>query len=332
MYSNIPLWLSVFFIAAGLCLLTWSANRFVDGADAIARSFGISPFVIGMVIIGFGTSAPELAVSVLSAFSGHSDLSLGNAYGSNIFNIAVILGLVALVKPIAVKSITVFAAVPMLIAVTVISGLLVFSGKDFTRIDGLVSLAAFGILLPLYCHIEKKSGQSSSEPSGAEDTVPQLRHPWFTVILGLVLLVASSHFLVWGAVDFARAIGVSELLIGVTIVAAGTSLPELASAIASARKGKHEFVLGNIIGSNVFNALIVVGASGLIAPFGNIPSGILYRDFPAMLILTLLIGIFGVNLKKPSATGKIGRIGGLVWILAYVAYCALLLNQEYVQN
>ena len=332
MYSNIPLWLSVFFMVSGLCLLTWSANRFVDGADAIARSFGISPFVIGMVIIGFGTSAPELAGSVLSAFSGHSDLSLGNAYGSNIFNIAVILGLVALVKPIAVKPITVFAAVPMLLAVTVISGLLVYSGKDFSRMDGLVSLAAFGILLPLYCHIEKKSGQSSSKETTSENAAPQLRHPWFTVILGLTLLVASSHFLVWGAVDFARAIGVSELLIGVTIVAAGTSLPELASAIASAKKGKHEFVLGNIIGSNVFNALIVVGASGLIAPFGNIPSGILYRDVPAMLILTLLIGIFGLNLKKPSATGEIGRFAGLIWILAYVAYCAVLLAQEYAQN
>ena len=117
-----------------------------------------------------------------------------------------------------------------------------------------------------------------------------------------------------------------------TIVAAGTSLPELASAIASAKKGKHEFVLGNIIGSNVFNALIVVGASGLIAPFGNIPSGILYRDFPTMLILTLLIGIFGLNLKKPSAAGKIGRFAGLVWILTYAAYCAILLAQEHTQN
>lgn len=326
MYTDIPIWLSLAFIAGGLFLLTWSANRFVDGADVIARAMGVSPFVIGMVIIGFGTSAPELAVSVLSSIGGHQDLSLGNAYGSNIFNIAVILGFVALIKPIMVKPVTVFAAVPMLAAVTVVSGLLVRLGNGFSRMDGIISLATFGIMLPLYCRIEKISGQSGEPGDG--NPPPALKHPWLTALCGLALLVASSHFLVWGAVDFARTIGVSELLIGVTIVAAGTSLPELASAIASARKGKHDFVLGNIIGSNVFNAMIVVGASGTIAPFGNIPQGILARDFPAMMILTMLIGVFGLNLKKPSAGGRIGRIAGFVWILTYAAYCVILLGQE----
>ena len=330
MYANIPLWLSLAFIVGGLFLLTWSANRFVDGADVIARALGVSPFVIGMVVIGFGTSAPELAVSVLSCIGGHQDLSLGNAYGSNIFNIAVILGVVALVKPITVKPVTVFAAVPMLLAVTVVSGTLAWLGDGFSRIDGIVSLATFGIMLPLYCRIEKMSGPSAE--SGEENPPPDLKRPWLTALYGLALLVLSSHFLVWGAVDFARTVGVSELLIGVTIVAAGTSLPELASAIASAKKGKHDFVLGNIIGSNVFNALIVVGVSGSIAPFGEIPSGILSRDFPAMMILTLLIGLFGLNFRKPSSAGRIGRFAGLLWVLAYGAYCAILLRLECAPN
>ena len=327
MYPDVPLWLSLFFIVGGLCLLTWSANRFVDGADTIARALGVSPFVIGMVIIGFGTSAPELAVSVLSCIGGHQDLSLGNAYGSNIFNIAVILGVVALIKPIVVKPVTVFAAVPMLLAVTAVSGLLVYAGDGFSRLDGLLSLATFGVMLPLYCCIEKKSGASEAD-SSEEAAAPSVGHPWVAVVLGLTLLVASSHFLVWGAVDFARAIGVSDLLIGVTIVAAGTSLPELASAIVSARKGKHDFVLGNIIGSNVFNALIVVGASGTIAAFGNIPKSILTRDFPAMLILSAAIGIFGLNYRKPSGEGRIGWLLGTLWILSYAVYVTILLEQE----
>ena len=326
MYSNIPLWLSMAFIIGGLFLLTWSANRFVDGADVVARSFGISPFVIGMVVIGFGTSAPELAVSILSCAANHQDISLGNAYGSNIFNIAVILGLVALVKPITVKPITVFAAVPMLVAVTVISGFLVYFGGEFSRLDGLLSLATFTILLPLYCHIEKKTSPANEETG--EDSPAQMRYPWLTIVYSLALLVASSHFLVWGAVDFARTVGVSELLIGVTIVAAGTSLPELASAVVSARKGKHEFVLGNIIGSNVFNALIVVGVSGTIAPFKNIPGTILTRDFPMMMIATVLIGIFGLNFRKPSTAGRIGWLAGLILLLSYVGYVLILLNQE----
>lgn len=326
MYCDVPVWLSIGFMAGGLCLLTWSANRFVDGADAVARSLGVSPFVIGMVVIGFGTSAPELAVSILSAVSGHSDLSLGNAYGSNIFNIAIILGVVALIKPIAVKPITVFAAVPMLLLVTVISGLLVYRGDGFSRIDGILSLAAFAVLLPLYCYVEKKSGSSSEPTPDAMES--QVKHPWFTIIYGLSLLVASSHILVWGAVDFAREIGVSELLIGVTIVAAGTSLPELASAIASAKKGNHEFVLGNIIGSNVFNALIVVGCSAAIAPFGNVPSGVLCRDFPMMFIMSLLVGLFGLNMKRPRENGSIGWKLGLIWILSYIGYAAILLIQE----
>ena len=188
MYYDIPVWFSIILMAVGLCLLTWSANRFVDGADAVARSLGISPFVIGMVVIGFGTSFPELAVSILSAVSGHSDLSLGNAYGSNIFNIAIILGIAALIKPIIVKPVTIYAAVPMLLLVTVISGFLVVKGDGVARIDGLLSLGAFVVLLPLYCYVEKKSGSSSesSSDTSASCKISVVYHTlWIGVVSGI---------------------------------------------------------------------------------------------------------------------------------------------------
>ena len=157
MYPDVPLWLAVAFVAGGLLALAWSANRFVDGASAVARLLGASPFIVGMVIIGFGTSAPELAVSAISGWAGHSNLLLGNAYGSNIFNIAVILGVAALVRPLAVRPVVSFVAVPLLICVSLLSDFLVFAGGEFSRVDGVAALAAFGVLLPAYCWFDKAS-------------------------------------------------------------------------------------------------------------------------------------------------------------------------------
>lgn len=325
MYPDISPWLSVLFIVGGLLLLTWSADRFVDGSSAVARALGVSPFVIGMVIIGFGTSAPELAVSAMSGSMGHSNLSLGNAYGSNIFNIAVVLGVAALIRPLVVRPTVVTFAVPLLLGVSVLSGALTCLGNGFSRIDGLIELGAFAVLLPLYCwHDRKEKGAEDAQ----DDSEKAVRHPWLVIALSLALLVGSSHLLVWGAVDVARELGVSELLIGLTIVAAGTSLPELASAIVSARKGQHEFVLGNIIGSNFFNALAVVGLSGTIAPFKDVSSLVLMRDLPVMLGLTLAIGVFGFRVKGRDANGRINRIEAIVLLLSFFAYTILLLAQE----
>jgi cation:H+ antiporter len=326
MYPDVSLWVALPLVVVGLVLLTWSANLFVDGAGTFAGRFGVSPFVIGMVIIGFGTSAPELAVSALSASTGHSDISLGNAYGSNIFNIAAILGVAALIRPVAVKPAVTFVAVPMLVGISLLSCMFVCVGDGFSRLDGVLQLAAFAVLLPVYCWIDRKA-KVADAPDESQATA-EVRHYCLALVGGLAVLVASSHLLVWGAVAVARSLGVSELLIGLTVVAAGTSLPELASAIASARKGQSDFVLGNIIGSNFFNTLAVVGLSGTISPFRDVSSRVISRDLLVMVLLSLSIGFFGANYRKPFANGRISHVEGAVWLAAFFAYTVLLMVQE----
>lgn len=325
MYSDVSFIASLVMIVLGLWILTWSANRFVDGAAELSQKFGVPPFIIGMVVIGFGTSAPEMAVSALSAASGHSDLSLGNAYGSNIYNIAIILGVVALIRPILSNSFTAFSSTILLVGVSLLSGFLVWYGGEFSRIDAVLSLLAFAVLLPISCWLERKNGSTTED--AIVDIAP-VKHPIIWTLFGLILLVGSSHFLVWGAVDIARAFGISELMVGLTIVAAGTSLPELASAIASARKGQNEFVMGNIVGSNFFNTLAVVGVSGLVRPFSCDGGYVLSRDLWVMVILSVTIGLFGCSFSRRKE-GIIGRAKGLMWILMFLIYFVILFIQEH---
>ena len=328
MYPDIPFWLSIVFVLGGFAVLAWSANAFVDGASAVAKAFGVSPFIIGMVIIGFGTSAPELCVSALSGAYGHSDLSLGNAYGSCVFNIAVILGVAALIKPLVVKPSVVFVAVPMLVAIAILSCLLVTLGNGFSRMDGAILLVAFAIMMPVYCWFDQSRTKKANAGGVRDERALPLWKAWLLLFVGLALLVGSSHVLVWGSVDLARQMGVSELLIGLTIIAVGTSLPELASAVASARKGEHEFVIGNIVGSNIFNTLAVVGIAGTISPFKNISPYLLSRDLPMMVFMSVLIGVFGFNYRKPREPKTIGRVAGAFWLLLFAAYTGVMLWQE----
>ncbi len=325
MYSNIPLWQSILFIVGGLVALTWSSGIFVDGAAALARRWGVSPFVIGMVIIGFGTSAPELCVSAMSGLSGHADLSLGNAFGSDNFNIAIILGVAALIRPFTVKPLTVWFGVPMLVLVSILPLTLMWDGS-FSRLDAFIHLAVFAVVLPIYCMVDKSSTEEPSSESAAK--MHSLTFDLMLILGGLAVLVGSSHFLVWGAVDLARACGVSELLIGLTIVAIGTSLPELASAIQSARRGQDEFVLGNIVGSNLFNTLAVVGISCAINPPAKFSPYIISRDLPLMIALSLSIGIFGFNRRNPRENGKVTRGEATLWIICYIFYMWIMLVQE----
>ncbi len=333
MYSDIPLYLALLFMFGGLAALAWSSDIFVDGAAVLARIAGISPFIIGMVIIGFGTSAPELCVSVMSGVSSHADLSLGNAYGSCIFNIAGILGIAALIRPILVKPSAAYVAAPALVGISALSYFLLRDGTC-SRMDAFILLAVFMVLMPIYCWYdqrEKNAEKSAAEEDAAEKVPRSAKIICIAVaklVVGLAVLVGSSHYLVWGAVDVARTLGVSELLIGLTIVAMGTSLPELASAIASARRGEHEFVLGNIIGSNFFNTLGVVGIATSISPVSSFSPFVLTRDLPTMIAFSLSITIFGINFRKPKEGGKVTRAEGVLWILLFVVYTIFVIYQE----
>ena len=328
MDADIPLLLSIVFIVGGLFVLAKSADMFIAAASVIARHFKLSPLLVGMVIIGFGTSAPELAVSTISGFSGHANLSLGNAYGSCIFNLGAILGITALFRPIRVKPSVCRFAVPLLAVITVLSWLMVRDGA-FERANGITLLVAFAVLLPVYCWYDQKETKPPVAAKNAGPAAAGMGWVWFRLLAGLVFLVLSSHVLVWGSVDFARdVLHVSDLLIGLTVVAAGTSLPELASAIASARKGENEFVIGNIVGSNFFNTLAVVGLAGTISPFSDFSGYVVTRDLPVMMAFSLSLALFGLNYRHIRKAGRISRLKGGVWLAAFLVYLVTMILQE----
>ncbi|MCI1069267.1 calcium/sodium antiporter, partial [Actinobacillus pleuropneumoniae] len=253
-------------IVIGLILLVWSADKFVEGAASSARHFGMSPLLIGIVIVGFGTSAPEMLVSASSALKGASGIALGNAYGSNITNIALILGVTALIKPIIVASEVIKKELPMLILITLVSAYMLFDAQ-VTQIEAVILLIIFAVYMgwTIWVALRSKNDTLAQTESLNEERLP-IGKALFWVVIGLLFLMASSQLLVWGAVEIAKYFGVSDLVIGLTIVAVGTSLPELASSIIAARKGESDLALGNIVGSNLFNTLAVVGIAGAIEP------------------------------------------------------------------
>ena len=300
-------------IIAGIALLVWSADRFVDGAANVARRCGMPPLLVGIAIVGFGTSAPEMLVSGVSAWQGNAGIALGNAFGSNIANIALILGVTALVSPVPVKREILFRELPALILATALTVWLLWDGR-ISRLDAAVLVGVF--FASLGFSIVRALRQSpAEEPEGGEGEM-SLARALFWLVAGLAVLVGSSRLLVWGAVEAARWCGVSDLVIGLTVIAVGTSLPELASSIAAARKGEHDIALGNVIGSNLFNTLLVVGIAGAVAPFVAEPE-VLHRDVPVMAGLTLAVFFLGLSLGKQ---GCIGRFKGFLLAAGYVAY------------
>jgi cation:H+ antiporter len=317
-------------VVFGLALLVWSADRFVEGSASTARHFGMSPLLIGMVIIGFGTSAPEMVVSALAASQGNPGIALGNAYGSNITNIALILGVTALISPIAVHSQLLRKELPILTLVTALAAWQLWDG-EITRLDASVLLAVLGGLMAwiIWQGMQKNEDalEGEIEQELAVRTMP-IRRAIFWLVVGLALLIVSSRILVWGAVEIAYGFGVSDLIIGLTIVAVGTSLPELASSIIATRKGEHDMALGNILGSNLFNTLAVVGIAGAIHPMIVEPE-VFNRDMLVMATLTLSLFVIGYGFRGP---GRINRIEGAVLLACYVGYTGYLISTVFGQS
>lgn len=321
------MWLAVGAILLGFVGLVWSADRFVAGAASIAESMGMPPIMIGITIVALGTSAPEILVSVDAAMSNAADMAVGNAVGSNIANIGMVLTITALLVPIPISPKVLHREVPFFLFAAVLGA---YCLQDFhlSRTDGVLLLIA--LVVVFYRLIYRKSHEEHPEEETDLEDLPHMepKQAWMWFFIGLVLLIASADILVWGAKDIAEALGVSQLMIGLTIIAVGTSLPELAASVASALKGHHEIALGNILGSNMLNILAVLSAPALIAaPMLDTP--VFTRDYAAMTFITLLLTIMIYTaIKRHGDAAKLGRKSALILLLVYGLYY----YQLYIQN
>ena len=315
--------LSVAAVIAGLVLLVWSADRFIYGAAGLARTAGISPLVVGMVIVGFGTSMPEVAVSTLASLQGSNGIAIGNAVGSNICNVALILGISAVVRPIAVTSGVLRREIPITTAVSALLALLILDGA-LTRFDGSVLAAGFVAMLAWMLRTARTRPDDPLLIEQQAEAPPALRtgRALLWIAIGLPLLIAASQLLVWGAVNIARELGVSDLVIGLTIVAIGTSLPELAASITGLLKGENDLAVGNILGSNLFNILFILMAPAFIAP-GPIPDpSLLTRDAPVMVGVMLMLWAMAAGLRGQPL--RIQRVDGGLLLTVYAGYTLIL--------
>ncbi|MFO7648993.1 MULTISPECIES: calcium/sodium antiporter [Halomonas] len=304
-------------VLLGLAALLWSAERFVGAAAATAHRAGMSTLLVGMTIVALGTSAPEIVVSVMASLDGIPDLAIGNALGSNIANIGLVLGVTALVVPVPVRFSLVRRELPLLLGATGLAGYALANGV-LGRFDALFLL----LLLVFSLWWLFRADTPDAPGAGAEaGTIPDMRlaRALLWLVATLAVMVAGSRALVWGASELARGLGVSELAIGLTVVAIGTSLPELTACVASALKRHHDIAIGNVIGSNLFNLLAVLPVPGLLAP-GAIDPAAASRDYPVMLLLTLALGMLLLWYRR----GRLGRLPGMLLLLAYLGYLAWL--------
>jgi cation:H+ antiporter len=311
-----------FAVVAGLALLMWGSERFVFGASASARNLGISPLLIGLTIVGAGTSAPEALVSATAALNGNPGVSIGNALGSNIANIGLVLGVTALVRGVMVRSRIFRLEFPVMFGVLGLAWFLLSDGT-LDESDSLILGLAFLILLLFMMAIAVRAHRSDPLQREFAKEIPAdvgtaMASLWFVV--GLAALLVGSHAIVWGAVSIARSFQVSDLLIGLTVVAVGTSLPELAASVTSILKNEPDIAVGNVIGSNMFNLLPVLALPGLIAP-SSVPPEALQRDFPVMLTLSVALLIMAWGFR---GSGRIARWEGGVLVLSFMGYQGLL--------
>ncbi|WP_166372833.1 calcium/sodium antiporter [Psychromonas sp. SA13A] len=306
-------------IIIGFVLLIWSADKFVLGASNTARSFSISPLIVGVVIVGLGTSAPEMLVSAMAAADGNTGLSIGNAIGSNITNIGLMLGITAMLYPLQIHSKLLQREMPILLAIIGLSYFILWD-MELSFANGLLLLTLMLLMLAFTIWEAKNQPDDALSQEILEELPEQVSKgeaiKW--LLIGILILIASSRILVWGAVEIAEYYQVSDLIIGLTIVAIGTSLPELAATITAARKKEYDLALGNIIGSNIFNILGVMALPGLIRP-GTFDSAVLTRDYPVMLGLTIALLIFSIAWRR-GTTGVLARVEGGLLLAGYIGY------------
>ncbi len=305
-------------ILLGIGITIWAADRFVDGAAQTARALGVPALVVGLTVMALGTSGPEIAASILAAAQGYPALAIGNALGSNIANIGLIIGLTAMIVPLKLASASLRRELPLLVLVKLVTILLIANG-ELGRAEGLAMLVMLVLALLWIIRIALTPGRDDPLLAELNSELPaetRMAPALFNLFLGLLLLLGAAQLLVWGAVGLAGSLGVSDLVIGLSIVAIGTSLPELATCIAAVLKRQHDIAVGNVIGSNLFNLLAVLPLPALIAP-GPLPSGILGRDFPVMLGLTLLLIILARGFTRH---GSISRGQGLLLFALFIAY------------
>ncbi|MCP4986363.1 MAG: calcium/sodium antiporter [Colwellia sp.] len=320
----------IFILLIALVALVWSADKFVFGASSLARNLGVSPMIIGLTIVAMGSSAPEMMVAATASMHGNPDTAIGNAIGSNITNIALVLGITALLQPLTVSSQTIKREIPLILSITAL-GYWVLTDNNFTFIEGTILMSGFAIYIIalLLITIKKTKGKPSDDPLiiEAEQDVAEavsMRLSLIWLLVGIILLPLSASFLVDSSVYIAKAFGISDLVIGLTIIAIGTSLPELAASIMSIIKKEDDLALGNIIGSNIFNILAVLPLAGLIAP-GNIDPLAASRDAPYMLGVTLLL--FILCFSRRVGAFRITRAKGALLLLSFIAYQVLLFSQ-----
>lgn len=321
-------WLALF---GGLAVLAWSADYFVDGAATTSKRVKIPPIIVGMIVLGFGTSAPEMVVSALASWQGNYGLAIGNVYGSNITNITFILGLGLLLYPMTVERSILKKDLPVLIAITLLLGFLTYD-LVISRLEAGMLLILFFIVLIWMVKREPLSSQEQTEQD-QQEALDSLGRAVFKMLVGFICLIVSSRILLWGAVDIAVSLGIDDVIIGLTIVALGTSLPELAATVAALRQKEHDLALGNIVGSNLFNSLVVLGLAGVIQPLQVHPD-LLLRDWPIMVGITAVLMLFiGLSPKQTvSSSGgviqasqaSLGRIQGLLFVLMYLSYMGWL--------
>ena len=313
-------------VIGGLVLLVWGADRFVHGAAAAARNMGVAPLLIGLTVVAFATSAPEILVSIVAATRGEPGLAIGNAIGSNICNIGLVLGCVSIIRPIKLRSATLRREMPALLAVSLLTVSL-FLDSYLSRIDGLVMLMGLVIVMIWLARLGLRSAVNDPIKRDFEAEIPQhvtmkMALVWF--VLGLATLLGGAELLVDGAIDIAHTLGVSDIVIGITLVALGTSLPELAVSLISALKGEYGLAIGNIVGSNIFNLLAVIGVAATIAPAPLAPSVLSLHIF-VMVAFTLVLFAMTYDYDGKS---ELSRIEGSALLAAYVAFISYVVVQN----